>query len=104
MRGNEFPRSCDDVFVSHASHDRAVADHVVAALEGAGLVCRIADRNGIASRPWYAQIVDAISSSHLFFLICSAQAGSSPEVKKELAIAVEQRRKGCSRAASTNLC
>lgn len=80
-----------DVFISYSSVDRAVADKVCAALERDGIRCWIAPRDVTPGKQWGAEIVRAITSSHLFVLILSATSNASEEVGHEVEIAARHR-------------
>jgi hypothetical protein len=49
-----------DVFISHSTEDKAVADAVCAILEKNGVRCWIAARDILPGADWSASIVDGI--------------------------------------------
>jgi hypothetical protein len=49
-----------DVFISHSTEDKAVADAVCAILEKNGVRCWIAPRDILPGADWSASIVDGI--------------------------------------------
>lgn len=73
-----------DVFISYASGDRAVADHVCAALERRGLRCWIAPRNARPGINYGASIVDAIDATPVLVFVVSSRAVASPHVQREV--------------------
>lgn len=73
-----------DVFVSHASDDHAVAMQVCDLLEQRGVRCWIAPRNVSAGAVWDEAILDAIEGAGVFLLILSARANESAFVKNEV--------------------
>ena len=72
------------VFISHSSHDAALARQVCAALEARGIGCWIAPRDIQPGAEWAAQIVEGIERASLMLLLFSAQANASPQVGREL--------------------
>jgi len=77
-----------DVFVSHSSRDKVVADAVVAGLEQQSLRCWVAPRDVIPGSLWGAAIVEAIESAPVMVLILSANSNGSPQVLREVERAV----------------
>ncbi len=76
-----------DVFISHSSKDKDVADKVVAYLEKRGVSCWIAPRNIVAGTDWAAAISDAISACRIFLIIYSANSSESEQVAREMNLA-----------------
>ncbi len=81
-----------DVFICHASQDKAVADAACAALEQADIACWIAPRDPLPGMPYGRQIIDAIENARAVLLIFSAQANSSEHVARELEIAANAKK------------
>src|SRR5438874_1006558 len=79
-----------DVFISHSSQDKDVADRMCAFLESRGLRCWIAPRNIKVGSDWGAGIMDGISSSRAMVLILSSRSNDSESVKDEVAQAVNR--------------
>lgn len=79
-----------DVFVSHSSRDRAVADEVCTALEARGIRCWVAHRDIRLGEIWARSVVDAIDASRVVVLVFSSQANRSPQVLREVAEAVDR--------------
>lgn len=77
-----------DVFISHSSKDKAVADAVCAALEADGIRCWMAARDILPSADWGASIVGAITTAKVFVLIFSQHANTSPYILREVERAV----------------
>ena len=79
-----------DIFISHSSQDRDVADAACVALERRGFRCWIAPRDILPGQDYGEAIVDAIRGSRLFLLIFSAATADSPQVKREVERAASQ--------------
>ncbi len=77
-----------DVFVSHSSKDKLVADAVCARLEAAGIRCWIAPRDIVAGTSYGESIIDAIHSAKVMVLVLSANANASGHIPKEVERAV----------------
>jgi hypothetical protein len=85
----EGPRVPDfDVFISHSSQDKVVADAVVAALEGKGMRCWDAPRDIPPGATWASAIVDAIADSRVMVLLFSSRSNTSQQVLREVERAV----------------
>jgi hypothetical protein len=72
-----------DIFISYAAKDKAVAEAVCDAIERAGHLCRLADRDLPAGRQDDAAGVEAIASCKVFLLILSATSAQSTQVRRE---------------------
>jgi TIR domain-containing protein/uncharacterized protein DUF1566 len=79
-----------DVFISHSSKDKAVADAVCATLEQHHIRCWIAPRDIGPGQEWGESIVTAIHSSRVMVLIFSASANESPQIRREVERAVHK--------------
>ncbi len=79
-----------DVFLSYASHDRAAADAVCAALERRGIKCWMAPRDVRAGEDWGEAILTAIGRAHAMVLILSRSTAGSAHVRNEVVTAVSQ--------------
>lgn len=77
-----------DIFISHASSDKAVADAVCAALESAGIRCWIAPRDIQPGRAFAGEINRAIQNSEVMVLIFSEHSNNSEQVLREVQLAV----------------
>ena len=77
-----------DVFISHSSKDKAVADAVCATLEQHHVRCWIAPRDIGPGAEWGESIVSAIHTSRVMVLIFSASANESPQIRREVERAV----------------
>jgi hypothetical protein len=60
-----------DVFISHSTNNRPVANAVCAALESAAIRCWIAPRDVLPGRSYSGEITRAIQQSKAFVLIFS---------------------------------
>jgi adenylate cyclase len=81
-----------DVFLSYAAADQATAFAVVAGLEAQAVRCWVAPRDISAGSEYGQEIVDAVKACRILVLIFSAQANSSPHVRREVERAVSARR------------
>ena len=76
-----------EVFISHSSKDKEIAEMVCNALESNGIKCWIAPRDIIGGTGWSASITDAISESKVFIVIYSENSAQSNQVARELSLA-----------------
>jgi hypothetical protein len=77
-----------DVFISHSSRDKAIADAVCARLEGRGIRCWIAPRDVQPGLPYGEAIIDAIHNCRIMVLLLSSSANNSIHIAKEVERAV----------------
>ena len=80
-----------DVFISYASENREVADLVCQVIESTPARCWMAHRDIAGGAPWADAIVKAIDSARVFVLIFSAAANDSPQVLREVTLAVTKK-------------
>src|SRR5437764_599023 len=80
-----------DVFISHSSSNRTIANAVCAALEGAGIRCWIAPRDVLPGRSYSGEITRAIQQSRAFVLIFSEHSNNSEQVLREVQLAANSR-------------
>src|SRR3954469_18477321 len=80
-----------DVFISHSSSNRTIANAVCAALEGAGIRCWIAPRDVMPGRSYSGEITRAIQQSRAFVLIFSEHSNNSEQVLREVQLAANSR-------------
>jgi hypothetical protein len=73
-----------DIFISHSSHDRDVADAACAALEQRGFRCWIAPRDMLPGQDYGEAIAAAIGASRLLLLIFSAETSESVQARREV--------------------
>ena len=76
-----------DVFISHSSKDKEIADKVVKFLEDKGLTCWIAPRDIVPGSDWAASISTAITASKVFLIIYSVNSAASEQVAREVSLA-----------------
>ena len=76
-----------DVFISHSSKDKEIADKVCAALEAKGLKCWIAPRDIVPGSEWAVAISNAIAEIKAMVVIYSENSQQSTQVPKEIALA-----------------
>jgi hypothetical protein len=77
-----------DVFISHSTEDKPVADAVCATLEQAGIRCWIAPRDIVPGTEWGAAIIDGIRQSSALVLVLSGAANGSAHIIREVERAV----------------
>ena len=80
-----------DVFISHSTNNRSVANAVCAALERDGIRCWIAPRDVMPGRPYSGEITRAIQQSRAFVLIFSEHSNNSEQVLREVQLAANSR-------------
>ncbi len=76
-----------DVFISHSTRDKSVADAVCAALESVSIRCWIAPRDVLLGRSYSGEITRAIQQSKVLVLIFSGDSNSSQQVLREVQLA-----------------
>lgn len=79
------------IFISHSSKDQKVARAICAALESRGLNCWLASRDVGAGDNFQESIVRAIQSAKVMVLVFTENANNSAEIKKELALASQNK-------------
>jgi hypothetical protein len=79
-----------DVFISYSQPDHDVAHELVSRVEAHGIECWIAPRDVQGGMDRVAEIVNAIVASKAMVLIFSASANSSPQVRREVGLAVDR--------------
>jgi hypothetical protein len=79
------------IFISHSSKDQKVASAICAALESRGLKCWLASRDVGAGDNFQESIVRAIQSAKVMVLVFTDNANNSAEIKKELALASQNK-------------
>lgn len=78
-----------DIFISHSAKDKQAADSVCQTLEMAGIHCWVAPRDVRPGRSFAGEITRAIQQSRAMLLITSAHSNHSPQVLREVQLAVE---------------
>lgn len=84
-----------DVFISHSSKDKAIANAVCHELEENGIKCWIAPRDEVAGEDYENQIISAIHSAKVVVLISSQNANLSQHVLSEIATAFNSPNMQC---------
>jgi formylglycine-generating enzyme required for sulfatase activity len=79
------------VFITHSSRDYKQSRAVVDVLEKNGIGCWISERDIGAGDNYGDAIVDAIENAKAMVLVFSANANSSDEIKKEIALASQRK-------------
>jgi hypothetical protein len=77
-----------DVFISHSSKDKSIADAVCAVLEREGIRCWIAPRDIRPGTDWGHSVIQGIKASRAMVLVLSRAANTSPPVLREVERAV----------------
>ncbi|HZC35286.1 MAG TPA: toll/interleukin-1 receptor domain-containing protein, partial [Chthoniobacterales bacterium] len=80
-----------NVFISHSSNDRAIADMICSRLEAAGIKCWIAPRDIQPGSDWTEGIIQGIDSCRVLVLVFSENANASEHVRREVAKAFALR-------------
>jgi hypothetical protein len=80
-----------DVFISHSSKDKPIADAICTNLEVAGIRCWIAPRDIAPGEDWPTAITKAIAQSRVMVLVFSANSNSSEDVSRELMLAASSK-------------
>ena len=78
-----------DVFISHSTRDKPVADAVCATLENAQIRCWVAPRDVQLGRSFAGEITRAIQQSKAMVLVFSENSNNSSQVLREVQLAVE---------------
>ena len=81
-----------DVFISHSSTDKQMADTICAFLESKGISCWIAPRNILPGEEWGDSILRGINACHVMVLIFSKAANDSGPVRSEVDRAMNARK------------
>src|SRR5271155_96926 len=81
-----------DVFISHSSTEKQVADTICAFLESKGISCWIAPRNILPGEEWGDSILRGINACHVMVLIFSKAANDSGPVRSEVDRAMNSRK------------
>ena len=79
-----------DVFISHSSVDKPIADAACAMLESRGIRCWIAPRDILPGTGWGEAIIDGINESKLMVLVFSSNANKSAQITNEVERAVHK--------------
>ena len=80
-----------NVFISHSSSDKAVAEAICRCLEAHQIRCWIAPRNISAGETWAGSIAGAIVDCQLVLLVFSSGANRSEHVMAEVGLAVDHQ-------------
>ncbi len=66
-----------DVFISHSSKNKGIAETICKALESGSIRCWMAPCNINPGEVWAASVTEAIKSSQLMVLIYSSELGTT---------------------------
>jgi hypothetical protein len=92
MRGRRKRGLPQEVFLSHSSKDRIVAERIAAVLRGHGVPVWYSESNLIGAQQWHDEIGQALERCDWFLIILSPQAIRSIWVKRELVYALRTPR------------
>ena len=81
----------NDVFISHSSADRNIADMICAELENNNINCWIAHRNIEPGTDWAEAINNAIKNSTVMVAMFSKDSNNSVQVPRELNLALNNK-------------
>ena len=81
-----------DIFISHSTNDRAIAERVCSDLETQRFSCWIAPRDIDAGEAWDEAIIRALDSCRIVLLIFSGFSNESPQVKREVHRAIDKKK------------
>jgi len=81
-----------DVFISHSSNNKSVADEICSALEKNEIRCWIAPRDIPAGVQYGAEITKGICNCSAFLLVFSEEVNDSAPVQKELELALSYKK------------
>jgi hypothetical protein len=81
-----------DVFISHSSTDKQVADTICAYLERKGISCWMAPRNILPGEEWGDSILRGIQTCRIMVLVFSESSNNSGPVRSEVDRAVNARK------------
>jgi hypothetical protein len=81
-----------DVFISHSTADKQMADTICAFLESKGISCWIAPRNILPGEEWGDSIMRGIQDCRVMVLIFSKAANDSGPVRSEVDRAVNAKK------------
>jgi TIR domain len=73
-----------DVFISHSAKNKTIANAVCTMLESEGVTCWIAPRDVTPGMEWGECIIEAIEQARVMVLIFTAEANSSPQIRREI--------------------
>lgn len=78
-----------DVFISHSSKDKVMADAICAGLEARGIRCWIAPRDIAPGRNYAGQLFKAIENCKVFLVVLTGNSLLSTHILKEVELAVQ---------------
>ena len=74
----------NEVFISYASVDKEMAEHICGALENVGISCWIAPRNIEPGADYPTALLEAIHSARVLLLVLTEAAAASPHILSEV--------------------
>ena len=81
-----------DVFISHSSKDKTIADAICHALEENDIRCWIAPRDIRPGKTWASEIGQGIKNSQIVLLVYTKNANQSEAVSNEIDIAFSNKK------------
>lgn len=77
-------------FISYSKDDKGIVEAICKTLEENGLDCWYAPRNVPVGADWDAYIMEALAASRVMILVWSSHADQSKQVKREVALALDE--------------
>lgn len=77
-------------FISYSKDDKGTVEAICKTLEENGLDCWYASRNVPVGADWDASIMEALAASRVMILVWSSHSDQSKQVKREVALALDE--------------
>lgn len=77
-------------FISYSKDDKGTVEAICKTLEENGLDCWYAPRNVPVGADWDASIMEALAASRVMILVWSSHSDQSKQVKREVALALDE--------------
>ena len=77
-------------FISYSKDDKSTVEAICKTLEENGLDCWYAPRNVSVGADWDASIMEALAASRVMILVWSSHSDQSKQVKREVALALDE--------------
>lgn len=81
-----------EVFLSHSSHDREMAERIAVLLRDHGIPTFYSPANILGAQQWQDEILKALHRCDWFLVLISPEAVNSMWVKREVAVALNDPR------------
>jgi len=76
-----------DIFISHSSNDKKVADKILTELKKNNISCWISSENILPGKDWLDAIIRGINSCKIMVVVLSSSSNNSKHVQREVRIA-----------------